>query len=71
MNGYEFGNIVNGNVESPEDAIPEYPSGFSEDYLYMEKMTSSFLFLVFIFVYGSRNRYKRDLSISIFSSIIL
>lgn len=70
-NGYEFGNIINGNVESPEDAIPDFPSGFSEDYLNMEKMTSAFLILVFIFFYGSRNRYKRDLSITIFSSIIL
>lgn len=51
VNGYEFGNIINGSVESLEDAIPEYPSGFSEDYLNMEKMTSAFLILVFIFVY--------------------
>lgn len=71
INGFEFGNVINGIARTPEDVIPKYPPGFSMDSLDVQKAGSAFLILILIYLYGSRNKYKRDATIVIFGSIVM
>lgn len=71
INGFNFGNFVPRITKSPEEVIPKYPPEFSQDNFNYQKIFSATLFIILIYSYGSSNKYKRDASIVIVSSIVL
>lgn len=71
INGFNFGNYVPGSVKSPEDVIPMYPQGFQEDSFDIQKICLPILALILLYTCGSRNKYKRDISIVIFGSLVI
>lgn len=71
INGFTFGNVIQKIAKSPEEVIPQYPPNFQLDVFNYQKFALSVMTLILIFTCGSRNKYRRDLTIVIVGALVI